>query len=229
MKKAVCLLSGGLDSTTALYQARREGYEVYALTLHYGQLHEKEIDCARQIAGELGIPHHIVAISMPWKGSALLDSSIPVPTGREESEMAKEIPSTYVPARNSVFLSLAASWAESLGAEAIFFGANIQDYSGYPDCRPEFLNAFTELIRLGTKQGSEGRQMEIKAPLLKLSKKEIVLLGHLLGVPFQKTWSCYQGKGEPCGECDSCILRAKGFREAGFEDPLSHHATSSHR
>ncbi|MBI3306913.1 MAG: 7-cyano-7-deazaguanine synthase QueC [Candidatus Omnitrophica bacterium] len=229
MKSAVCLLSGGLDSTTALYYAKQEGYRVHALTIHYGQLHDKEIESARQIAAELNIPHEIISISMPWKGSALLDSNIPVPTGRKESEMTKEIPSTYVPARNSIFLSFAASWAEVLGAKAIFFGANIQDYSGYPDCRPEYLQAFRELVRLGTKRGDEGKAIRIETPLLQLSKKEIVLLGQSLNVPFQKTWSCYQGKNTPCGECDSCVLRAKGFREAEIEDPLMRYAISSLR
>lgn len=229
IEKAVCLLSGGLDSTTCLYDAGRKGLEVHALTISYGQLHEKEIECARQITTGLGIPHHVISVSMPWKGSALLDSAIPLPIGRQESEMGKEIPATYVPARNSIFLSFAASWAEVLGAGAIFFGANIQDYSGYPDCRPGYLQGFSELIRLGTKQGSEGKTIRIEAPLLKLSKKEIVLLGKILGVPFQKTWSCYLGKDMPCGECDSCVLRAKGFREAGLEDPLIQHAISSLR
>ena len=227
--KAVCLLSGGLDSATALYCARRDGFEPVALTVHYGQLHEKEIACARQLAQGLALEHHVISISLPWKGSALLDRSIPLPQGRAESEMAKEIPVTYVPARNSIFLSLAASLAETKKAAAIFFGANIQDYSGYPDCRPEFLEAFSEVISRGTKAGAEGFRIKIIAPLLKMSKKEIVILGRSLGVPFEQTWSCYRGAESPCSECDSCILRAKGFREAGLEDPLTHHAISAHR
>ena len=220
MKKAVCLLSGGLDSTTALYAALKERYEVTALTIHYGQLHQREIDFARETAFHFSLPHHIVPIAMPWKGSALLDSKIPVPVLREESLMSADIPSTYVPARNSVFLSLAASCAEAIGAQTIFIGANILDYSGYPDCRPEYFDAFEEMIRLGTKAGVKGKGIKINAPLLYLNKKEIIQLGQKLGVPFEMTWSCYQGKEMPCGQCDSCLLRAKGFHEAGTPDPL---------
>lgn len=220
MKKAVCLLSGGLDSTTALYVARSQGYNVKALTVHYGQLHEKEILCAKEIAKHLQIEHKIISISLPWGGSALLDPQIPVPVGREESEISQGIPSTYVPARNSIFLTLAASYAEASEAEAIFIGANALDYSGYPDCRPEYFEAFQEAIRLGTKVGLEGKAIRIETPLLNLSKKEIVKLGLKLKVPFEKTWSCYQGREFPCEQCDSCLLRAKGFREAGIQDPL---------
>ena len=221
MRKAVCLLSGGLDSTTVLYAARSEGYSVMALTVHYGQLHEKEIKCAEQIASELGLEHYTVRVSLPWKGSALLDPQVPMPLGRDASQMPKEIPSTYVPARNSIFLSLAASYAEARKAEAIFIGANALDYSGYPDCRPEFFQAFSHVIRQGTKMGCEGKKISIIAPLLKLSKKEIIELGVSLNVPFKKTWSCYRGEEYPCGECDSCILRSKGFAEAGMTDPLT--------
>ncbi len=227
MKKAVCLFSGGLDSTTALYSARKQGYEVSALTLHYGQLHEREIEFARATAENLKLHHYLVPVSMPWGGSSLLDKKMIMPSGRAESEMEKSIPNTYVPARNSVFLALAVSCAEAEGAEAVFIGANALDYSGYPDCRPDFFSAFEKVIELGTKAGVEGRSIHIEAPLLKLSKKEIILLGRELGVPFGKTWSCYQGGITPCGQCDSCRLRAKGFREAGMEDPL--HASSSNR
>ena len=220
MKRAICLLSGGLDSTTSLYVAKHEGYEVSALTIHYGQLHEKEIDCAKRIAEDLGIEHHIVPISMPWKGSALLDSNISIPTGREESQMATEIPSTYVPARNSIFLSLAASFAEVRGAQVIVIGANALDYSGYPDCRPGYMKAFEAMLREGTKAGVEGKSLSIRAPLIRLSKKEIIQWGKELQVPFELTWSCYQGKESPCLECDSCKLRAKGFQEANLQDPL---------
>jgi 7-cyano-7-deazaguanine synthase len=218
--KAVCLFSGGLDSTTALYAALQKGYEVQTLTIHYGQTHEKEVECARRIASSLGLENHVIRFSLPWGGSALLDREIPIPLGRQESEMAEEIPVTYVPARNSVFLSFAASYAEACGAGVIFLGANALDYSGYPDCRPEYFVAFSEAIRRGTKAGAEGRIIRIEAPLLRLSKKEIVELGVSLGVPFEKTWSCYRGKEIPCGGCDSCLLRAKGFREAGIRDPL---------
>lgn len=219
--KAVVLLSGGLDSTTALYAARRDGYEPVCLSIHYGQLHERELASAKKIAASLRLEHWIVPISLPWGGSALTDSQITLPKGRNEKEMSGEIPVTYVPARNSIFLSLAASLAETKGAEAIYFGANALDCSGYPDCRPEFIEAFEEMILRGTKAGvQEGRTLRVAAPLLRLSKAEIVCLGRELGVPFELTWSCYEGKELPCGECDSCLLRAKGFREAGVEDPL---------
>jgi 7-cyano-7-deazaguanine synthase len=226
--QAVCLFSGGLDSTTVLYAARRDGFSPIALTVSYGQLHAKEIDCARKTAAALAIRHHVISVAMPWGGSALLDNQIPVPTGREESQMNAEIPPTYVPARNSVFLALAASCAEAENAEAIYIGANALDYSGYPDCRPEFLEAFENVIRKGTKAGAEGRSIAVRAPLLRMSKKEIVQLGKDLGVPFSDTWSCYKGGETACGECDSCSLRAKGFREAGVRDPLSY-AASPHR
>lgn len=228
-RQAVCLLSGGLDSATALYVARSEGFRLTALTFHYGQKHSQEIDCAQQLALALNIPHFVLPIQLPWKGTSLIDPAIPIPTDRSEEQMQAGIPSTYVPARNSIFLALAASCAEAEGAEAIFIGANALDYSGYPDCRPEYFETFQEMIRLGTKAGIEGRKMEIQAPLLRLSKKEIILLGVQLGVPFEKTWSCYRGQEMPCGKCDSCLLRAKGFREAGFQDPLLHHVASSLR
>ncbi|MDP3919396.1 MAG: 7-cyano-7-deazaguanine synthase QueC [Candidatus Omnitrophota bacterium] len=223
---AICLLSGGLDSTVALYAALADGYSVRALTLSYGQVHVREIDSARRIAAELNLEHHILSISLPWKGSALLDTTSPIPVGRDSAEMSREIPSTYVPARNTVFLSFAASFAEARGAEAIFIGANALDYSGYPDCRPEYFDAFSEVLKRGTKAGVRGRSILIETPLLRLSKKEIVELGIKLNIPFEHTWSCYQGRKDPCGECDSCILRAKGFQEAGLTDPLVTRATS---
>lgn len=218
--KAVCFLSGGLDSTTSLYAALAEGYEVVALTIHYGQLHEKEIEFAKRTAESLKIRHFIVPVSMPWGGSSLIDPGISMPKARSADEMEKSIPNTYVPARNSIFLSLAVSCAEAAGASAVYIGANALDYSGYPDCRPEYFEAFEKVIRTGTKAGSEGKAISIKAPLLKLSKKEIIELGKRLGVPFEKTWSCYEGGKTPCAQCDSCLLRAKGFNEAGLKDPL---------
>ena len=219
-RPAVVLLSGGLDSTTALYAARRDGKEPLCLTVSYGQLHEKEILSARRIADALKLEHWIIPLSLPWGGSVLTDPQIALPKGRNELEMSREIPATYVPARNSIFLSLAASLAETKGADSIYFGANALDYSGYPDCRPAFIEAFEALLARGTQAGSEGKKIRIAAPLLKLSKGEIVKLASELGVPFEWTWSCYEGGEFPCGECDSCILRAKGFREAGFPDPL---------
>ena len=220
MKKAVCLLSGGLDSATALYAARGEGYELTALSFDYGQRHRKELEAAKKITLQLRIPHSIIPISLPWGGSALVDTAIPIPLNRDEFQMNQNVPMTYVPARNSIFLTFAASCAEAIGAGYIFIGANAIDYSGYPDCRPEYFQAFERLLQVGTKAGVEGRSIQIKAPLLTLNKKEIVLLGKELGVPFGTTWSCYTGGETPCGQCDSCLLRAKGFCEAGLEDPL---------
>ena len=219
MKKAVCLFSGGLDSTTALYSARESGYEPAALTIHYGQLHHKEIEFAKLTAKKLSIQHYVVPITMPWGGSSLLDRDILMPKGRAAAEMEKNIPNTYVPARNSIFLALAVSCAETVSASAVFIGANALDYSGYPDCRPEFFKSFEDVISKGTKAGVQGVKIEIKAPLLYLSKREIVELGKTLGVPYEDTWSCYQGGEKPCGVCDSCLLRAKGFQEAGLKDP----------
>ncbi len=209
--------------------ALKEGYTAAALTVHYGQAHEKEITCARQIASDLAVEHHVIPITLPWKGSALIDPSIQIPKGRDVSQMANAIPETYVPARNSIFLSMAASFAEARGAETVFIGANALDYSGYPDCRPNYLKAFEELMRLGTKVGVEGKAITIQAPLLKLSKREIVQWGTRLNVPFEKTWSCYEGKELPCGTCDSCVLRIKGFQEAGLQDPLMAYAPSAQR
>lgn len=217
--RAVVLLSGGLDSTTSLYVARRDAREAICLSFRYGQRHERELDAAKKIAASLQLEHWIVPLCFPWGGSALTDHRLALPKGRDEKEMAQEIPPTYVPARNSIFLSFAASLAEVKEAEEIYFGANALDYSGYPDCRPEFIEAFEAMIRRGTKAGT-GRPLRIIAPLLRLSKAEIIRLGHELGVPFEGTWSCYEGKEFPCGGCDSCLLRAKGFREAGIEDPL---------
>lgn len=218
-RAAVCLLSGGLDSATTLYVARDKGYEPIALSVNYGQLHLKEIESAIRIAEHLKIEHQLVSVQLLWGGSSLLDSRIPIPEERDVNEIAQGIPSTYVPARNSVFLSLAASFAETRGAEAIFIGANVLDYSGYPDCRPEFFRAFERLLEQGTKCGVEGKVIVINAPLIHLKKSEIIKLAVQLKVPLEWTWSCYQGGDAPCGVCDSCILRAKGFQEAGIPDP----------
>lgn len=219
-KKAICLFSGGLDSTTTLYAAREQGYEVYALTLIYGQIHAREIESAKRIAKTLGVHHEIIEFKMPWKGSALLDRAIPVPHSRKEAELSSSIPVTYVPARNTIFLSFAASFAEAIGAEGIFIGANALDYSGYPDCRPAYFEAAAEMLKQGTKAGVEGQAIKIHTPLLKMTKAEIILLANELKVPLNLTWSCYEGAQVPCGTCDSCQLRAKGFQEAGVKDPL---------
>ncbi|OGW79280.1 MAG: 7-cyano-7-deazaguanine synthase QueC [Omnitrophica bacterium GWA2_52_8] len=216
--KAVCLLSGGLDSAVCLYSALKEGHQCTALSFDYGQRHTKEIAAAAEIVRTLGIAHHVLNISLPWGGSALTDRKMKIPAGRSEKEMAAGIPDTYVPARNSIFLTYALSLAEAEGSDFVYIGANAVDYSGYPDCRPEYFNAMQKLFDLATKVGTEGRKITIKTPLLHLSKKEIVILGAGLGVPFEKTWSCYQGGEFACGLCDSCLLRAKGFREANVRD-----------
>jgi 7-cyano-7-deazaguanine synthase len=221
--KAVCLLSGGLDSATCLAYARREGFESYALSFDYGQRHSVELDCARRIAEALGASDHRVAkIDLRIFGHSALTDDIAVPKGRDEAGMSQGIPITYVPARNTIFLSFALAWAEVLEANDIFIGVNALDYSGYPDCRPEFIQAFERMSNLATRTGVEGTtKITIRTPLIALSKADIVRLGVDLGVPFGLTHSCYDpdGSGRPCGECDSCLLRAKGFREAGITDP----------
>ena len=218
MKKAVVLLSGGLDSATILAVARRDGYACHALSFAYGQRHRAELDAAARMAKALGaVEHKTVALDLSViGGSALTDVSIPVPDHPMEG-----IPSTYVPARNTVFLAVATGWAEVLEAHDIFIGVNAVDYSGYPDCRPEFIAAFQEVANLGTKAGVEGQGMRIQAPLMKLSKAEIVRLGTQLGVDYGRTVSCYtaDAQGRACGVCDSCRLRRQGFLDAGLKDP----------
>lgn len=220
--KAVCLLSGGLDSATCLAYARREGFECHALSFDYGQRHRVELNAARKIAEALGAADHRVArIDLRIFGHSALTDNIDVPKGRDEAAMNREIPVTYVPARNTIFLSFALAWAEVLEANDIFIGVNALDYSGYPDCRPEFIEAFERMSNLATKSGVEGRtRMHIRTPLIQLSKADIVRLGRELNVPFELTHSCYDpdASGHPCGACDSCLLRAKGFREAGIAD-----------
>jgi 7-cyano-7-deazaguanine synthase len=220
--KAVCLLSGGLDSSTCLAFARREGFECYALSFDYGQRHRVELEAARRVAEALGARDHRVAkIDLRVFGHSALTDDIEVPKGRDEAAMGAGIPVTYVPARNTIFLSFALAWAEVLEANDIFIGVNALDYSGYPDCRPEFIHAFEKMANLATKAGVEGRtKISVRTPLIALSKAGIVRLGAELGVPFGLTHSCYDPDpdGRPCGACDSCLLRAKGFREAGIED-----------
>jgi len=220
MKAAVCLLSGGLDSATTLFYTIKENFRVLALTVDYGQIHRRELESAKKITNYLKIEHEIISIELPWKGSALLDETIPIPQNRDTTEISKEIPVTYVPARNTIFLSLAASYAEVRGASAIFIGANAIDYSGYPDCRPEYFKQMETAICLGTKAGVEGARISIETPLIHLTKAEIIKLATQLGVPLEWTWSCYRGDRFPCENCDACFLRKKGFAEAGIDDPL---------
>jgi len=220
--KAVCLLSGGLDSATCLALARRDGFECYALSFDYGQRHLTELTAARDVADALGATaHRIAKIDLRVFGHSALTDDIAVPKGRDDASMGQGIPVTYVPARNTIFLSFALAWAEVLESSDIFIGVNALDYSGYPDCRPEFIEAFEKMSNLATRTGVEGiTRMKIHTPLIRLSKAEIVLLGAELAVPFGLTHSCYDpdSHGRPCGACDSCILRAKGFREAGIID-----------
>lgn len=223
-KKAVVLLSGGLDSTTALAIARSEGFDTYALSFSYGQRHSFELEAAKKVAESLDTNQHkIVSIDLRAFGGSALTDDIRVPKSRGFDEMSHGIPVTYVPARNTIFLSFALAWAEVLGSSDIFIGVNALDYSGYPDCRPEFIEAFERLANLATKAGVEGRQnLKIHTPLIALSKAEIIQRGTDLGVDYRLTSSCYDPGpvGQPCGTCDSCLLRQKGFREIGLLDPL---------
>jgi len=225
-KKAVVLLSGGLDSATTLYYAKSRGYKCYCLIFDYGQRHKREIKSAKRIAKRAYCGYEVSKISLPWKGSALLDKKAKLPI--TDYRLPITIPTTYVPGRNIIFLSFAVSYAEAIGANAIFIGANAIDYSGYPDCRPEFFAAFRKVIKTGTKAGARGKgqglRVKIEVPLIKQSKKEIVKLAKKLKVPLELTWSCYKGGRRPCGACDSCFFRAKGFKKAGETDPLLQYA-----
>lgn len=220
--KAVVLLSGGLDSSTVLYQAKADGYESYALSFDYQQRHRRELEAAAAIAQTAGvIAHQVVTFDLRcWGGSALTDDAIDLPEGRSLSQMSESIPVTYVPARNTIFLSFALAYAETIGAERVYIGVNALDYSGYPDCRPDYIAAMQEVFRLGTKQGREGDAIAIMTPLLHLKKTEIIQLGDRLGVPWRLTWSCYAGGDVACRVCDSCRLRLAAFAELGLKDPL---------
>lgn len=224
MPPAVVLLSGGLDSSTVLALAREQGFEPYALSFRYGQRHVQELAAAQAVVQAQGVARHVIAqIDLREFGGSALTADIEVPKGRSAAEMGHGIPVTYVPARNTVFLSFALAWAETLGASDIFIGVNALDYSGYPDCRPEYIAAFEQLANLATKAGVEGRQrLRIHAPLMALDKAGIIREGLRLGVDYAHTSSCYDPgpEGQPCGACDSCLLRAKGFAEAGVADPL---------
>jgi len=228
MKPAVVLLSGGVDSATALAIARNQGFLPYALSFAYGQRHSRELESATRVAAALGSKEHrILTLDLRLIGGSALTGEIAVPKGRSLEEIGSGIPVTYVPGRNTIFLALALAWAEVLGAEDVFFGANILDYSGYPDCRPEYTEAFERMANLATKAGVEGRsRFKIHTPLIRMTKAEIVRAGHALGVDFSLTWSCYEPSpdGRACGLCDSCVLRKKGFAEAGLADPLRYAA-----
>lgn len=223
--KAIVLVSGGLDSTTCLAIAKKQGFDLYALTLFYGQRHKVELKAARRIAKAYRVERHL-ELEVPltaFGGSSLTDKKMKVPKKRSLREMGKGIPSTYVPARNTVFLSLAMAWAEAVGAQDIFIGVNALDYSGYPDCRPEFIRAYEKLAKLATKKGVEGKwKLKIHTPLIRMSKARIIQAGRKLKVDYALTHSCYDPdpSGRSCGRCDSCLLREKGFQEAGFPDPL---------
>jgi len=221
MSAAIVLLSGGLDSATVLAYAKKKHRKICALTLFYGQRHSRELDSAKHLAKHYRAEHRVMKIALPWKGSALLDGKLKVPKNRSLKIMNKGIPVTYVPARNTIFLSYALSWAEVARAKAVYIGANALDYSGYPDCRPGYMRAMEKVFILGTKNGSEGGKIKIQAPLIRMTKAQIIKLGDKLRVPYKKTWSCYSGGRKACGRCDSCLLRAKGFKEAGLTDPLS--------
>jgi 7-cyano-7-deazaguanine synthase len=224
-KPAVVLVSGGLDSATTLAVAQRDGFACYALSFDYGQRHRFELEAAKRVCATAGVERHVILpIDLRVFGGSALTDDVAVPKDRSESEMEAGIPITYVPARNTIFLALALGWAEVLHAFDIFIGVNAIDYSGYPDCRPEFINQFEQLAKLATQAGVEKRgRFRIHTPLIQLSKAEIVTLGMSLGVDYSLTHSCYDPdeSGRPCGRCDSCRLRAKGFAEAGLTDPLA--------
>ena len=221
-KNAIVLLSGGIDSSTTLAIAKDLGFEIYAISFNYGQRHRTELRAAEKVAKHLGVQEHlIVDVSLDKIGGSALTDEITVPKDRSNHEIGTGIPVTYVPARNIIFLSLALGWAEVVGARDIFIGANVVDYSGYPDCRPEFIFAFEKMANLGTKAGVEGERFTIHAPLSKLTKAQIIKRGTQLGVDYSLTLSCYDPteQGKACGHCDSCLLRRKGFQEAGIPDP----------
>ena len=222
-RNAVVLLSGGVDSTTTLALARAEGFDVYALTFTYGQRHEAEIEAARRVAAALGVARHVVvAFDLRTFGGSALTDDIAVPKDRAPEAMTKEIPVTYVPARNTIFLSFALAWAETLGSSDVFIGVNSLDYSGYPDCRLEYLDAYRRMADLATRAGVEGRQrVTIHAPLIRMTKAAIIRTGLGLGVDYGLTLSCYDPEpAGACGRCDSCVLRLRGFAEAGVPDPV---------
>jgi 7-cyano-7-deazaguanine synthase len=221
--KAVSLLSGGLDSTVTLAYALSEGFDVVPLTIRYGQRHVRELESAKSVVRHYGLKHHVIMdLDLSSFRSALTRSDIPVPERGSTAEIGDDIPITYVPARNIIFLSIAAGLAESVDADRIFIGANAIDYSGYPDCRPEFFRAFETVLKVGTKAGVEGEPIIIEHPILRSTKADIVRLGKKLRAPLELTWSCYQGGDKACGKCDSCLIRLKGFEDAGSKDEIEY-------
>lgn len=222
-KDAVILLSGGLDSATAGLMAKKDGFQLHALTLRYGQRHDRELESAKKVADFLGAKQLIMEFDLRTIGGSALTDQIDVPKGRAFEEISRGIPVTYVPARNTIFLSFALAWAERIEAADIFFGANQLDYSGYPDCRDEYIRAFEQMANLATKAGVEGKsRIKIHAPLIRMTKAEIIRAGAALGIDYSLTWSCYDPTcdARACGRCDSCRLRLKGFKEAGLTDPI---------
>lgn len=228
-RHAVVLLSGGLDSTTILAMALAEGFECHALSFDYGQRHADELDSARSVAAGAGVTdHRIASIDLRLFGGSALTDEIEVPTGRSDAEMESEVPVTYVPARNTIFLSFGMAFAEVVDAQALYIGVNAVDYSGYPDCRPEYIDAFQSMANLATKTGVEGHCLELRTPLIDLSKGEIVQRGLDLGVDYGLTTSCYDPRpAGACGVCDACLLRLRGFTEAGIEDPIAYAPATS--
>ncbi len=222
MPDSIVLLSGGLDSTVVLARALAEGREPLALSFRYGQRHSRELESAQTIAAHYGVPHKVMDLDLSALNSSLVHEDEELPEGRSEDEMGQDIPSTYVPARNIILLSIAAGMCESIGGEAVYIGANSVDYSGYPDCRAEFFQAYEDMLSVGTRSGVEGEPLSIETPILFLSKEEIVRLGIELEAPLEMTWSCYRGETKACGRCDSCALRLKGFEDAGLKDPVEY-------
>jgi 7-cyano-7-deazaguanine synthase len=225
MRRAVCLLSGGLDSATTLAIAKSDRFDCYALSFLYGQRHHREVESAKKVADSIGVASHLIMeIDFSSIGGSALTAEIPVPKGRTESMMKQSIPVTYVPARNTVFLSFALAWAETLDASDIFIGVNALDFSGYPDCRPEYIEAFEKMANLATKKGVEGNGFMIRTPLIRMTKAQIIRKGMDLGVDFGLTHSCYDPspEGLACGMCDSCLIRKRGFEEAGVSDPVKY-------
>ena len=224
VQSAVCLVSGGIDSCVTAFIAKNEGYNTYALSFNYGQRHKKEVECAKDVSSAIKAKDHIIFdLDLHRFGkSSLVDVSSDMPESYSLENIGKTIPSTYVPARNTVFLSIALAYAEAIDADAIFIGATSQDYSGYPDCRPEYITAYQKMADLATKRGVEGKPIRMEAPLLYLTKAKIIKRGLELYAPLEKTWSCYQGGRKACGKCDSCLLRLKGFKEAESRDPIDY-------